>query len=52
MSKIIAISKKYNIPIIEDAAQSIGSKYKNKPAGSFGKINCFSTHPLKSKCMR
>ena len=48
MSKIIAISKKYNIPIIEDAAQSIGSKYKNKPAGSFGKINCFSTHPLKN----
>ena len=48
MSKIIAISKKYKIPIIEDAAQSIGSKYKNKPAGSFGKINCFSTHPLKN----
>ena len=48
MSKIIAISKKYNIPIIEDAAQSIGSKYKNKPAGSFGKINCFSTHHLKN----
>lgn len=48
MSKIISISKKYNIPIIEDAAQSIGSKYKNKTAGSFGKINCFSTHPLKN----
>jgi dTDP-4-amino-4,6-dideoxygalactose transaminase len=48
MKKILAISKKYNIPIIEDAAQSIGSKYCNKMAGSFGKIGCFSTHPLKN----
>ena len=48
MDKIIKISKKYNIPIIEDAAQSIGSLYKNKPTGSFGKIGCFSAHPLKN----
>ena len=48
MSKINEISQKYNIPIIEDAAQSIGSKYKNKYAGSFGKIGCFSAHPLKN----
>ena len=48
MDKIAAISKKYNIPIIEDAAQSIGSKFNNKPAGFFGKVNCFSVHPLKN----
>ena len=48
MEKIIKISKKYNIPIIEDAAQSVGSIYKNKPAGSFGEIGCFSAHPLKN----
>ena len=48
MDKIIKISKKYNIPIIEDAAQSVGSLYKNKPTGSFGKIGCFSAHPLKN----
>ena len=41
MSKINEISQKYNIPIIEDAAQSIGSKYINKYAGSFGRIGCF-----------
>ena len=48
MSKIKKISKKYKIPIIEDAAQSIGSKYNGKLAGSFGKVGCFSCHPLKN----
>ena len=48
MDKIIKLSKKYNIPIIEDAAQSVGSLYKNKPTGSFGRIGCFSAHPLKN----
>ena len=40
--------KQNNIPIIEDCAQSIGSKYFNKPSGSFGKVGCFSAHPLKN----
>lgn len=48
MGKIMTISNKYNIPIIEDAAQAIGSKYQNKFAGSFGKVGCFSAHPLKN----
>jgi dTDP-4-amino-4,6-dideoxygalactose transaminase len=48
MDQIIKLSKKYSIPIIEDAAQAIGSKYKNMPAGSFGKVGCFSAHPLKN----
>ena len=48
MSKIMKIAQEYNIPVIEDAAQSVGSLYKNKPAGSFGKIGCFSAHPLKN----
>ena len=48
MNKIMNISKKYKIPVIEDAAQSIGSRYYNKPAGSIGDIGCFSTHPLKN----
>ena len=48
MDKILSISKKYNIPIIEDAAQAIGSKFKNKFIGTFGKIGCFSAHPLKN----
>ena len=48
MKEIIYLAKKYKIEIIEDAAQSIGSKYRNKMSGSFGKIACFSAHPLKN----
>ena len=48
MDKIYKISKKYNIPIIEDSAQAIMSKFKNKMSGSWGDIGCFSTHPLKN----
>ena len=48
MNEILKISNKNNIPIIEDCAQSIGSKYFNKPSGSFGKVGCFSAHPLKN----
>ena len=48
MDKIIKISKKYNIPVIEDCAQSIMSKYKNKMSGAWGDVGCFSAHPLKN----
>jgi len=48
MNQINRIAKKYNIPVIEDAAQSIGSRYHNKPSGSLGTIGCFSAHPLKN----
>jgi len=48
MFEIIEIANKYNIPVIEDAAQSIGSLYNNKPSGSLGAIGCFSAHPLKN----
>ena len=48
MNEIIRISKKYGIPIVEDAAQSIGSKYHNNFSGSFGEVGCFSAHPLKN----
>ena len=48
MDRIMAIACKYNLKIVEDAAQAIGSKYKNKISGSMGDIGCFSTHPLKN----
>ena len=48
MDSIMRIAEKYNLKVIEDAAQAIGSKYKNKLSGSIGDIGCFSTHPLKN----
>lgn len=48
MDKILKIGKKYNLKIVEDAAQSIGSMYKGKKSGSYGDIGCFSAHPLKN----
>jgi len=48
MTTIMEVAKKYQIPVIEDAAQAIGSKYSGQPSGSLGKIGCFSTHPLKN----
>ena len=42
------ISKKYSIPLIEDAAQSIGSSYKSIYSGAWGDVGCFSAHPLKN----
>ncbi len=48
MDKIKKLSIKYKIPIIEDAAQAIGTKYKNKFVGTFGEVGCFSAHPLKN----
>lgn len=48
MTPIIRIAKKYNLKIVEDAAQSFGSKYKKKFSGTFGDIGCISLHPLKN----
>ena len=48
MNKILKISKKYKIPVVEDSCHGILAKYKNKFAGSFGDFGCFSLHPLKN----
>jgi dTDP-4-amino-4,6-dideoxygalactose transaminase len=48
MDPILAIAKKHNLPVIEDAAQAIGSEYKGKRAGSMGTVGCFSFFPSKN----
>ncbi len=47
MGEIMAIAKKYNLIVIEDAAQSLGAEFKGKMAGSFGLASCFSFYPAK-----
>jgi perosamine synthetase len=47
MNPIINLAVKYNLKIIEDAAEAIGQKYRDKYCGSFGDISTFSFYPNK-----
>lgn len=48
MDAILAIANKHNIPVIEDAAQSQGARYKGKRAGQFGVMTATSFYPGKN----
>ena len=48
MDRLTEISKKYNILLIEDAAEALGSKYKGVRAGKFGVGSVFSFHSTKT----
>ena len=48
MFSIMKLAKKYKIHVIEDACMGIGAKIKGRSPGTFGTINAFSMHPLKS----
>lgn len=48
MDKIIEIAKKNNLLVIEDAAQGVDAKYKDKYLGTIGDIGCYSFHETKN----
>jgi dTDP-4-amino-4,6-dideoxygalactose transaminase len=48
MDRLIEISTRHEIPIIEDAAQAMGAEYQGRRAGSMGLIGCFSFYPTKN----
>lgn len=48
MDKICKIAKKYNLKVLEDSAQAMGSYYKGKHGGLFGECGSISCHPLKN----
>jgi len=48
MDKILEIARKYNLFVIEDAAQGIMSKYKDRPLGTIGHLGCYSFHETKN----
>lgn len=48
MDALLALGERYGIPVIEDAAEAIGSAYHGKKAGSMGKFGTFSFHGTKT----
>ena len=48
MDKIMSLAKKYNVFVVEDAAQAIDSYYKERPLGSIGHLAAFSFHETKN----
>lgn len=47
MDPVLALAKKHNLKVIEDAAQMIGQTYKGKPCGGFGDVSTMSFYPNK-----
>lgn len=47
MDTIMDIAKYFNLPVIEDAAQSLGTIYKGKHTGTIGTLGCYSFYPGK-----
>jgi perosamine synthetase len=47
MDPILKLAEKYDLKIIEDAAEVIGQEYKGQPCGSFGDVSTFSFYPNK-----
>ncbi len=48
MDAILALAARKSIPVVEDAAQAIGTKYRNRAVGGLGTIGCFSFFPSKN----
>lgn len=48
LDPILQIARKHKLPLVEDAAQAHGAKYKGKVIGTFGEISCFSFYPGKN----
>jgi dTDP-4-amino-4,6-dideoxygalactose transaminase len=47
MDRIMKLAKKFNLFVVEDAAQALGSKFKGRFAGTFGKASAISFYPAK-----
>lgn len=48
VDKVLEVCRQHKLPLVEDAAQAHGAKYKGKVVGTFGDISCFSFYPTKN----
>lgn len=51
MNEIMAIAKKYNLKVVEDAAQGVSAYYNGKALGTIGDFGCYSFHETKNYTM-
>jgi dTDP-4-amino-4,6-dideoxygalactose transaminase len=47
MDALRASAERHGLAIVEDAAQAMGTRHRNRRAGALGTVGCFSAHPLK-----
>jgi len=47
MERLMAISQRHNLLVVEDAAQAVGAKFDGRMVGSLGLVGCFSFYPFK-----
>lgn len=48
MGPLMELARKYDLKVIEDAAQAHGSEYRGRKVGTFGEVGCFSFYPTKN----
>jgi len=48
MAAILAVAERRGVAVVEDCAQAVGAEYAGRRVGSFGRLGCFSLHPLKN----
>ena len=48
MNELLAIARKHRLEVIEDAAQAVGATLGGRHVGTYGRVGCFSLHPLKN----
>ncbi len=48
MDEIVSIGRRYQLPVVEDACQAIGARFKGERAGAIGDLGCFSFFPSKN----
>jgi dTDP-4-amino-4,6-dideoxygalactose transaminase len=48
MDEIVALAKRYSLPVVEDACQALGATYGDRYAGTIGDLGCFSFFPSKN----
>jgi dTDP-4-amino-4,6-dideoxygalactose transaminase len=48
MDPILEVANAHGLPVVEDAAQAVGARYKGRPVGTLGDAGCFSFYPGKN----